>query len=603
MPAWTSRAFALLLLAVAAVQMPVPPLGTRAPSGAVVTFGEIAPIIHRHCAPCHRPGQAAPFSLLTYSDVRQRARLIAAAINERNMPPWPPEPGHGEFAGERRLSSDQIALIQQWVADGTVEGDSRRHPAPPTWPDEWQLGRPDLLLQLPSAYMLQAEGSDVFRNFVIPLSITSPRYVRGLEFRPGNPKLLHHSVIRIDRTRTARSLDQEDAEPGYDGMLAGAADSPDGRFLGWTPGKAPLVEPTGMAWRLDPGTDVVVHAHLLPTGKPEVVQFQIGLFFSDTPPERRPFLLRLGSQAIDIPAGRKDYVVTDSYILPVDVEALSVYPHAHYLAKDVKGLVTFPDGTTRWLIWIKDWNFKWQDVYSYATPLLLPRGSRISMQYTYDNSADNVRNPHHPPRHVVYGPRSSDEMADLWIQVLPRHPPDFAILEKIHNERELNFVIEGAEKRVAAAPADGGQRTFLAARYLEARRIDDAIAQLQEALRLDPSLAEAHSNLGSALRSQGKLDEAVSHFREAIAIAPRLAEAHNNLGVARAAQGALDEAVLHFRRAVEARPDYADARTNLGLGLRLQGKNDEAIVHLRRALEINPRDEDARKALGVLEKR
>lgn len=311
-------------------------------------------------------------------------------------------------------------------------------------------------------------------------------------------------------------------------------------------------------------------------------------------------MLRLGSQAIDIPAGQSDYLVSDTYVLPADVEVLSVYPHAHYLAKDIKGFATLPDGTKRWLIWIRNWSFSWQDVYPYATPIDLPRGTTISMLYTFDNSAANVRNPHRPPRQVVYGPRSSDEMADLWLQVLPRNPAEFATLQRVHDERELNFVIAGTEKRVQSDPRDAGQRTFLGARYLQAGRIAEAISQLREALRLRPDFAEAHSNLGSALRSQGRLADAVDHFREAIALDPRLAEAQNNLGVALASQGKLDEAVRHFRVAVEVNPDYGDARTNLGLSLRLQGSIDEAVVHLRRALELNPGDEDARKALGVL---
>ena len=601
MPAWISRAVALAVVILAGLQMPVAP-NKGAPPRNTVTFSEIAPIIYSSCAPCHRAGQAAPFSLLTYADVKQRARLIAVATKSRVMPPWPPEAGYGEFMNQRRLSNDHVDLIQRWVADGAIEGDPRTLPTPPTWADGWELGRPDLVLQLARPYSLQAAGTDVFRNFVIPLSSMSAKYVKGVEFRPGNPRLVHHAVIRIDRTRTARSLDAADSEPGYDGMLAGAADSPDGRFLGWTPGKAPMMEPTGMAWRLDPGTDMVIHAHLLPTGKPESVQFQIGLFFTNTPPARVPFMLRLGSQAIDIPANRKDHVVSDTYVLPADVQVLSVYPHAHYLAKDIKGFATLPDGTKRWLVWIGNWNFNWQDVYLYAAPISLPRGTTISMQYTYDNSADNVRNPYHPPRRVVYGPRSSDEMADLWLQVLPRNPADFATLERVHNERELNFVIAGTEKRVQAAPDDAGQRTFLAARYLEAGRTQEAIAELREALRLNPDSAEAHTNLGSALRRQGRLADAIAHFREAISIDPRLAEAHNNLGVALAALGNLDEAVQHFRQAVQIRPDYGDARTNLGLGLRSQGKFGEAILHLRRALEINPRDQDAQRALSQLDK-
>ena len=604
----TSRVIVLSLLMLASGERwgalgNVPEFGNRPElQTTVVTFNEVAPIISKHCVSCHRPGQMAPMSLTTYQEVRPWARAIRMQVVAGDMPPWLPEAGYGEFSNQRRLSNDQIDLIQQWVADGAIEGDSRLLPVAPEWPDEWQLGRPDLVVEMPRPYTLEADGPAVFRNFVIPLPLASMRYVRGVEFRPSNPRVVHHAVIRVDRTRTARGLDEKDREPGYDGMLVDAAHSPSGVFLGWTPGKTPLREAASTAWRLEPGTDVVINAHMLPTGEPEMVQFQIGFFFTDRPPTREPFMIRLGSEMIDIPAGQKDYPVSDTYVLPVDVEVRSVYPHAHYLAKDVKGFARLPDGTMRWLIWIKDWDFNWQDAYVYATPILLPRGTTISMQYTYDNSVANVRNPHYPPRRVVYGPHSSDEMADLWIQVLPRNPADVAVLERDYLQRDRDLVIADTEQLVQANPSDAEQHNFLAARYLEAGRTGDAIVHLEDALRLKPDYAEAHSNLGSALQSQGKLTDAIGHFRQAISINPRLAEAHNNLGVALGSQGELDEAVSHFRQAVEINPEYGEVRANLGVALGSQGRVDEAIVHLRRALEINPRDRDAQKALDVFEK-
>jgi hypothetical protein len=213
-------------------------------------------------------------------------------------------------------------------------------------------------------------------------------------------------------------------------MLSVDDRSPSGRFLGWTPGKTPAFEREGMAWPLDPQTDAVINAHLMPTDKPELVQFQIGLFFTDKRPVVDPVMLRLGSELIDIPAGDKDYPVNARYMLPVDVDVLSVYPHAHYLATDMRAFAVLPDGSIKWLVWIKQWNFNWQDVYVYASPIHLPRGTLLSMRYTYDNSADNIRNPNRPPRRVTYGPRSSDEMADLWLQVVPQNAADAAVLEQ-----------------------------------------------------------------------------------------------------------------------------------------------------------------------------
>ena len=260
--------FAALGLALAAMTT----LGTAAPETAraveaaairPVTFAsDVAPIIFDRCGECHRPGGSAPFSLLTYSAVRQRAAQIAAVTKSRFMPPWKSEPGYGEFIGQRPLADAEISAIQRWVEGGTLEGDPRDLPAQPRWIEGWQLGKPDLIVTLSKPYTLQAEGTDVFHVFVIPLPVSATRFVRGLEFRPGNPKVVHHANIRIDRTPRSRQLDEQDPAPGYDGLIARSAVYPDGHFLGWTPGQIAPLLPKGLAWRLDQGTNLVVQLHM-----------------------------------------------------------------------------------------------------------------------------------------------------------------------------------------------------------------------------------------------------------------------------------------------------------------------------------------------------
>lgn len=633
MPAFRVRGVLFGVLFLAGCQPSGTPEPDR-PRPALTFHKDIAPIILDHCAACHRPGQFAPFSLLTYADVTKRVQQIAAVTKSRWMPPWLPEPGYGEFVNVRRLRTDQIETIQQWVRDGALEGNPANPPSTPKWPEEWQLGEPDLVVDMPQPFTLPASGPDVFRNFVLPVPVASTRYVRGVEFRPGNPRIVHHATILIDRTRSSRRLDEEDPEPGYDGMLSEGAKSPDGHFLGWTPGKAPVAEPVDMSWGLERGSDLVVQIHLMPTGKPETIRSSLGLFFTDTPPARVPFMINLGSKTIDISAGTKAYSIKDTYVLPVDVDALSVYPHAHYLAKEMKGLATLPDGTVKWLIWIKDWNFSWQDQYRYGTPLFLPKGTVLTMQYTYDNSADNARNPHHPPRRVTYGPRSSDEMGDLWLQVLPRDSADVGILTADFVQRELHANVAAAEMMVQVVPGDAGRHNFLGTAYLRIDRVQEAMAHLEEALRLKPDYAEAHANLGSALRAQGRLpeairhfrmalrikpqddrvqfnlanalneggqpDDAIRHFRQAITINPDLADAHNNLGVALGSRHRLDEAIGHFEQALAINPEYPDAHNNLAVALGAQGKFDDAIGHVRRALEIRPDYADAQNNLSLL---
>src|SRR5712692_7643557 len=365
----------------------------------VVTFNkDIAPIVFEHCAPCHRPGEIGPFSLLSYDDARQHATQIALVTGGRVMPPWKPEPGKGEFTGNRSLTDVQIRLIHEWVASGGKEGDPADLPPVPHATSGWQLGTPDLVVSMPEAYALRADGADVFRTFVVPIPTPTARYVRAVEFHPGNPRAVHHANLGVDRTRSSQRRDRLDPEPGYVGGMMPDAAYPPGFMLGWTPGQRPRPAPDGMSWRLERESDLVVQLHMQPTGKPEAVQVSVGFFFTAEPPSRTPVGLRLGSETIEIAAGDPNYAVTDSYRLPVDLEVLAIQPHAHNLARRMDASATLPDGSARPLISIPDWDFRWQDVYRYAKPFVLPAGTVLSMRFTYDNSADNPRNPSRPPR-------------------------------------------------------------------------------------------------------------------------------------------------------------------------------------------------------------
>jgi mono/diheme cytochrome c family protein len=205
---------------------------------------DVAPILFAHCSSCHRAGEIGGFSLLTYEDVRPRARAIARATLTRAMPPWKPEPGYGEFAGVRRLSDAQIDTIRRWVDGGAIEGNAADLPPVPAFPEGWRLGQPDLVIQMREPFTVAAGSRDVLRNFVIPIPVDRPRYVSGLEFRPGNARIVHHANFRIDTTRRSRAMDEADPRPGYDGFMT-TASFPEGHFLGWTPGQLPRQR----AWR------------------------------------------------------------------------------------------------------------------------------------------------------------------------------------------------------------------------------------------------------------------------------------------------------------------------------------------------------------------
>ena len=573
-------------------------------AGSSVTFNkDIAPLLWTHCATCHRPGQMAPFSLLEYSDVVSRARQIATVTANHTMPPWLPEPGYGTFVNERRLKPEEVAAIQQWVKDGVPRGDANDLPRPPTWSDGWQLGTPDLVVQIPEPFVIQPGDSDVFRNFAIPIPITTTRYVRGIEVRPGNAKVVHHATLAIDRTRASRVRDEADPLPGFGGgMFSDTARNPESRALGWTPGMTPSFEPDGMPWRLEKGSDLVLELHMIAprAGGSQQVQPSVAFYFSDTPPTRSSIDFKIGSKDIDMPAGQSAYAIEDHYTLPVDVDVLSVYPHAHYLAREMKAQATLPDGRVTPLIWIRNWDFHWQDDYRYATPVHLPRGSVISMRYTYDNSAANRHNPRAAPAHVVYGPQSSDEMGDLWLRLLPRNAADAAILARSYRDNELSKDIRLRERLVAAHPAEAKWRNALGASYLEAGRLEASVKQLEEAVRLAPDQAESRNNLGEARRLAGDLAGAVAEFRAAARLAPQNDLIQLNLANTLGDHGDLEEAIVHFKLGLALNPAVADAHNNLGVALASLGQIDEALAHFREALAIQPDYADAQENLNLV---
>ena len=563
---------------------------------------DIAPIVRARCATCHRPGEIGPFNLLTFDDVRRHVTQIGIVTARGLMPPWKPAAGKGSFQNERRLTGEELRALQQWIASGAPEGDAadlapalRQSPAGTT--AAWQLGTPDLIVRMAQEYDVPADGADKFRTFVIPIPVTAPRYVRAIEFHPGNARVVHHANLGIDRTRSSRQLDARDAEPGYAGSMERDARYPEGQLLGWTPGQAPHPAPEGTQWRLEPGSDLVVQLHLQPTGKPEHVSVTVGFFFTDEAPSRTPVGLRLGSETIDISPGASDYVVVDTYVLPVDVDLLAVQPHAHNLARRMEAKAELPDGTARWLIAIDDWDFRWQDVYRYTAPLALPKGTRLSMRYRYDNSDNNPRNPHRPPDRVVWGQNTSDEMGDLWLQVIPRAATDQAILTADFRRKASTEDLAAYTKLLRADPANPLRHDAVADLYLDAGRLDEAIAEYGRSLQLNRASAPTHYNLGFALSARGRRDEAIAAFEEALRIDPDYAQAHNNLGALLQLSGRPDAALDHYRRAVALRPDNLETRTNLGALLSQRGRAAEAAAQFTAALALKA---DNVQALGGL---
>ncbi len=450
----------ILSLSLSLTLIPGMLLAANVPSRPVTFSEQIAPVIFNQCASCHHPGEAAPFSLTSYEEVKKRGALIATVTKSRFMPPWHAAPGFGEFEGERRLTDDQIALIGEWVKEGMPQGDASKTPALPHFTAGWHLGKPDLIVTMPKGFSLPASGPDIYRNFVVPLNLTEDKWVRAVEFHPGTRTVVHHSLFSYDASGTLRKKDGEDGKPGFGGMDGGRSPK-SGPLGGWAVGATPVPLADGLAFPLPKGSDLVLQEHFHLTGKAETEQSTVGLYFADKAPERQlmgiqvPAIFALGAH-LDIPPGEKHYTIQDSFVVPVDVKAWSVGAHAHYLAKDMKMIATKPDGTTVPLLYIPDWDFAWQDRYPYKDPFVLPKGTRIDVTLIYDNTPDNPHQPSNPPKEVWWGEGSFDEMGSMTMQVTAvRAEDEFtlrAALKAAAGKAIMAAVADGTVKRLKLGP-------------------------------------------------------------------------------------------------------------------------------------------------------
>ncbi len=380
--------------------------------GAPSFNGDVAKILHARCANCHHSGEVAPFPLVTYEDARSKAKLIAEVTRNRHMPPWQPEPGFVNFEGSRRLTQKEIATLAQWTDGGAVRGKGAP-PLAPVFPraDEWRLGPPDLVVDLPEPFEVPADGTDIYRCFVVPMKLATDKFVRAVEFRPSNRRVVHHALLFTD----ASMLQRQSSYPcfGTIGLF------PTEGLGGWSPGNAPIQMPEGAAVPVVRGSRLVAQVHYHPTGKVEKEKWSVGFYFTDKAPVRRVVDVGLASRVIDIPAGEANYVVKQQFTVPIAVDAIGVIPHAHLLCREMRAWATLPNGRKQWLLNIKKWDFNWQDQFRYERPIRLPADTRIEMEFVYDNSAANPRNPHSPPQRVVAGPGIADEMAGVHIQSIP----------------------------------------------------------------------------------------------------------------------------------------------------------------------------------------
>lgn len=568
-------------------------------STAEPTFCEhIAPLVFEKCTPCHRPGEAAPFSLTNYAEVKRRVRQIGIVTESRFMPPWLPAGGAKPFANDRSLTQAEIDLFATWIAAGAPEGDPQEIPELPKWERGWQLGKPDIELSM-ETFVVPEEGRDVYRNFVIRSPVQRDTWVRSVEFQPDNRVVLHHLVLFVDDTGTARALDDRDPQPGYVGMDIGNLRIPGGQFVTWLPGKEPTAGEKDIAFLLRPHTDIVLQLHLRPSGRPEPIQVRLGLFEAETPPTRFPMTIRMWSRDIDIPAGVKDFLVEASYQLPVDVQVLGVYPHAHYLGDDLQGYAKPPGGDELHLIDIPAWDFNWQEEYFYSEPLFLPAGTELSIRYLFDNTADNPLNPYSPPRRVVHGFESSDEMAELLLSVLPSEK-DRPILWDHFERFTWDLDLSNYERHAAEDPDDPSWHHDIATYCLRLGRTEEAVRRYELLCEAAPDQARPLQRLGQARLAHGDLEGCLRDLRRALELDPSLLRARLYLGQALLKFGRTEEAIEAFHEVLDRDPGHPMALSRLG-EIQVRGGNTKRGRELfEKALARNPQFDRALIGLGYL---
>jgi mono/diheme cytochrome c family protein len=418
----------------------MPPIGCLLESASTdaahrnVTYSrDVAPILFTNCVGCHRPGQSAPFSLLSYEDAARHARQIAEVTRTRQMPPWKAVPGFAHFKDERRLSDCEIATLAAWADAGKPQGDPADLPPIPSFSNDWRLGKPDLILKVPQAFELPAQGNDRHQHFVLNVRQTENRLVSAVEFRPGNPRIVHHACFYLDNTGAARKLDAADAGPGYGGN-GGAGFAPQSTLRSWLPGITPRRLPDGSGRLMMKGSDLVLELHYQCSGKVETDQSTVGLYFAPKKARQLVGEMQILNYALDIPAGEKWHKHSATYTLPAEAILLDCAPHMHLLGKEMKATATCPDGRVVPLVWVKDWNYLWQEQYEYVEPVRLPKGTRIDVDAWYDNSPGNPLNPYSPPRRVTWGEQTKEEMGICHFQYTCDRADDLLTITRHYNE-------------------------------------------------------------------------------------------------------------------------------------------------------------------------
>jgi hypothetical protein len=394
----------------------------------VPTFSkDVAPILFEHCTSCHRPGEIAPMSLLTYDAARPYARAIAAAVGNRTMPPWHAEAPRGTFANERLLTDLERRTLVDWAAGGAPNGDAKDLPASPVYTDQWALGRPDVVLEMGEEYRIPARGTIQYEYFYIPTNFTEPRWVQSIEVRPGNREAVHHVLVyyrakpetnapRLVRGNPDHAI-QERSGPGQrpprDDLKL-----PQRLVATYAPGTNPQLAPAGTAFRLEPGGIFELQMHYTATGTEGSDRTRLGIVFSRDPAPRELRAHHFMNARLVLPAGAPDVSVSTDLEFLEDATVWGLFPHTHVRGKKWEYSLKLPDGSTKPILSVPRYDFNWQTYYMFRVPLEVPKGARIVSTAWYDNSPANRNNPD-PSVDVKWGDQTWEEMQYTGILVSP----------------------------------------------------------------------------------------------------------------------------------------------------------------------------------------
>ncbi|HYC60519.1 MAG TPA: ascorbate-dependent monooxygenase [Thermoanaerobaculia bacterium] len=388
------------------------------PAVTAPTFSnEVVRIFQQHCQSCHHEGDIAPFSLMTYAEAKPYATLIKFMTQSRQMPPWKPSDGCGDFVEARKLTTAEIDTIAKWVNAGAPEGNPAQLPTPRDFSAGWILGEPDLVLASPEPYT-PAEGKDTYRCFTMPANTIAEKFVRAIDVHPGNRETVHHVISFIDTTGASLLLDEADPGPGYT-CFGDAGFNATGTLGGWAPGSRPLELPDKVGFSLPAASRVVLQVHYHPHhGAPGPDQTSIGIYFAEEEPEKLMYVIPLINDTFTIPPHDANYRVEAGVpFIPFPIKIWFIAPHMHLLGRKMNVVLQPPNGAAQCLIDIQDWDFNWQGSYRFQEPVQVPTGSKVSLTAFYDNSSSNPRNPNDPPKAVSWGEQTTDEMCIAFLGI------------------------------------------------------------------------------------------------------------------------------------------------------------------------------------------